>query len=143
MGIAGAVGVQWELPGAVARRGRGRVREHDQARLRPRRRSVGRENGHPAASRMDRRLQQNRSPLFSRNAFPKGVSCPQPSDFMCLEIWGAEHVSPTIRVGRRPFNSVDDGTADASSRGQLPRSGFVQQFGRGEALWVNRSDRVT
>jgi hypothetical protein len=90
MGIAGAVGVQWELPGAVARRGRGRVREHDQARLRPRRRSVGRENGHPAASRMDRRLQQNRSPLFSRNAFPKGVSCPQPSDFMCLEIWGAE-----------------------------------------------------
>ena len=33
----------------------------------------------------------NRSPLFPRNAFPKGVSRPQPSDFMCLEIWGAEH----------------------------------------------------
>jgi transposase len=66
------------------------LREHRQARLRPRRRSLGPGNRHPAASRMDRRLQQNRSPLFPRNAFPKGVSCPQPSDFMCLEFWGAE-----------------------------------------------------
>src|SRR5450756_1880831 len=51
---------------------------------------------------MDRRLQQNRSPLFPRNAFPKGVSCPQPSDFMCLEIWGAEHPylrNLTVRAG--------------------------------------------